>query len=248
MPVRSLVRSLVQPLPRSLTGASAAASPLLTDLVAYWNLDESSGNRADSGPNGYTLTDNNTVGSATGVGAGQTAADFVAANSEYLSAGSGASPQIASECELATWVYVPTGSGLKTPVSWGGPTIWLDINYTNGVMTWRVRNSANTAFQALNSGTNVTLDAWNLVTAGISGGDYFLSVNAGTPTSAALTGGFLASPLAFEIGRRGAAQYWDDRIQAFGFWNRQLTAAERTYLYNSGTSARLYADLSGFTG
>ena len=39
---------------------------LSTNLVAYYRLTEASGSRADSSGNGYTLTDNNTVGSRAG--------------------------------------------------------------------------------------------------------------------------------------------------------------------------------------
>ena len=43
---------------RSSVAASApAATPLLTDLIAYWDLDETSGTRADSHTNGLDLTD-----------------------------------------------------------------------------------------------------------------------------------------------------------------------------------------------
>jgi hypothetical protein len=42
-------------------GQAGSGSNLLTNLVAYWNLGEKNGNRADSSGNGFTLTDNNTV-------------------------------------------------------------------------------------------------------------------------------------------------------------------------------------------
>lgn len=52
-------------------------------LVSWWTLDEASGNRADSHVSANTLTDNNTVASATGLLGN--AADFERSNSEYLS-------------------------------------------------------------------------------------------------------------------------------------------------------------------
>lgn len=56
--------------------------PITDNLIAAWQLTESSGSRADS-VGGNTLTDNNTVGSGTGLLG--TAADFEADDSEYLS-------------------------------------------------------------------------------------------------------------------------------------------------------------------
>ena len=43
-----------------------ATKPSIADLLAWWQLDEASGNRADSHTGGYTLTDNNTVTTAQG--------------------------------------------------------------------------------------------------------------------------------------------------------------------------------------
>ncbi len=57
---------------------------LLNNLIAHWKLDESSGNRADSHTNGLTLTDNDTVPSATGKVYGL-AADIEIGNTEWLS-------------------------------------------------------------------------------------------------------------------------------------------------------------------
>lgn len=65
-------------------GPSGGADSLLTDLVAWYSLDEESGTRVNvHNPGTYDLTDNNTVGYDTGM-AGN-AASFVDTNSEYLS-------------------------------------------------------------------------------------------------------------------------------------------------------------------
>ena len=58
-------------------------SPLLNNLVAYWKLEEATGTRVDATGRGNDLTDNNTVGQA--VGKIGNCAQFVSANSEYLS-------------------------------------------------------------------------------------------------------------------------------------------------------------------
>lgn len=87
--------------------STPADDPLLTDLVAWWELDEASGNRSDAHTGGYTLTDVNTVGSTTGK-VGANAALFVAANSEYLkrSAAENAFRFINTDFTIAVWVKV----------------------------------------------------------------------------------------------------------------------------------------------
>ena len=75
------------------------SSSLFDDLVAYWNLNETSGDRADATGNGHTLTDNNTVGYATGKI--NNAASFVAANSGYLSI---ADPFYYNEITICGWI------------------------------------------------------------------------------------------------------------------------------------------------
>ena len=61
-----------------------SAIDLTAGLVAFWKLEEGSGNRSDEGPNSITLTDNNTVGQDASGKIGN-AADFISANAEFLS-------------------------------------------------------------------------------------------------------------------------------------------------------------------
>lgn len=81
--------------------AGGGGGPLLTGLAAWWKLDEASGTRADSHTNGLDLTDNNTVGSATGVVSD--AADFVSANSEYLSVADNAALDFTTAFAVSFW-------------------------------------------------------------------------------------------------------------------------------------------------
>jgi len=78
-----------------------AVNPGTTGLVAWWSLDEASGNRADS-HGGNTLTDNNTVGYAAGkVG---NAADFESGDSEYLLCTPASAVPAAAGWTLGAWV------------------------------------------------------------------------------------------------------------------------------------------------
>lgn len=73
-----------------------------SDVVLWYELDETSGVRYDESSNGYDLTDNNTVGYDTGVASN--AAFLQSANTEYLS--------------YTTPTGVPTGSAARTYCAW----------------------------------------------------------------------------------------------------------------------------------
>jgi hypothetical protein len=97
--------NIVKLLRQRATGGGA--SSLLTDLVSYWKLDETSGPRIDS-VSSNNLTDNNSVGFATGkVG---NAASFVRANQEYLSSASSAFDIAANEDFALSFWYRGTGT------------------------------------------------------------------------------------------------------------------------------------------
>ena len=78
------------------------ANNIIGALVAYYTMDETSGDRSDSHVNALTLTDNNTVLSA--AGKISNAADFEATNSEYFSRADAAGLEIAGDFSFATWL------------------------------------------------------------------------------------------------------------------------------------------------
>lgn len=234
--------SLLTILPRR-GGGNPTAAGLLTSLVAFWKLDEASGVRDDAvGAN--NLTDNNTVTQAAGtVG---NAAQFTAANSEYLS--------IADNADLSTgdidftvtaWVYLDSKGANRTIAS----------KASFGIEEWLLRySSANDRFEfyildstpAFRVATANTLGvpatatwyfivAWHDATANTVS----IQVNDGTADSgAAGSGGPADRAGAFGIGAYGdgtAATFHDGRVDAAGFWKRTLTATEKTYLYNGGS-------------
>jgi len=80
--------------------------PQSGNIQGYWKLNEESGERADSGPNGNDLTDNNTVLYNSDFLAGTKCADFEASNSEYLSITDGDQTglDITGEISIACWI------------------------------------------------------------------------------------------------------------------------------------------------
>ncbi len=211
---------------------------LTTSLVSYWNLDEASGNRADShGTN--TLTDNNTVASATGkIG---TAGDFEKNNSEWLSHADNADLSTGDiDWTVQAWVQLESkpagdymcvvgkgGSGGEYALFWNAPDdrFYLYVNGAFGSI------KANT-FGAPSLATWYCLHIWHDSVNNLVG----ISVNAGTADTASYSGGITDGTGAFAIGRDeiGPAGYWDGLIDEVGFWKRVLTSQERTDLYNAG--------------
>lgn len=208
----------------------------LTDsLVSYWKLEEASGTRADSHGTNH-LTDNNTVTQATGkLG---NAAQFTAANSEWLSIADNASLSAGdTDFTLAAWVYLDSKSADRWFAAKGGEYMF---GYRNGSdrLIFIVAKAGNpTSITAGTFGSPPTATwlhvvGWHDAVADQIG----IAVNAGTANTAAYSAGVDDSTSAFEVGRGDffGLNYMDGRIDALGFWRRVLTAQERTDLYNGG--------------
>jgi hypothetical protein len=218
--------------------SNGALSPLLPleDLVAYWKLDETSGTRFDSA-NSNNLSDNNTVGSASGkIG---NAADFVAANSEYLEA-SGVGAFGDTPFTVTGWFYLDAATGFQTIVSRyttdTNDREWL-LRVDSGVPTFFVNNDGIGAPDGVVSASAVSAGAWHFVVAWHDsvGNTINIQVDNGTVNSAAYSLGVYAnSSKALYIGTTSpSVGFMDGRIDEIGLWGRLLTSAERTILYNS---------------
>lgn len=196
------------------------------NLEAFWKLDEASGSRADSSGNSRTLTDNNTVTQATGkVG---NAAQFTAANSEYLSAADAAWCSFGNESfTVAAWIYIDSAAAEGAVV--GKNTEWR-CTITTGRKARLTLPST-----ALNHADTLSLSTWyHVVWQYDAAADLIrIYVNAGTPTTTSDTTGATDSTNELRLGRQGSA-YYDGRIDAVGIWRRALSADEITTLYNSG--------------
>jgi len=224
-----------------LTGAgngAPAGAPLLTLLQTdyYYKLDEVSGTRADSGPNGLSLTDVNTVTQAPGKLID--AAVFVSANEEKLSGGIADASSVAGDFSMGCWVYLTaksgTTNGLLSKWNVGGEYI---LSYENGTDRFRYYQDA-TALTASSFGSP-TLNTWYFVVVTRSGTTAKISVNAGTQDSTTITNDATVDRN-FAIGGLDEAGYgFNGRIdQAFKF-PFALTQAEIEWLYNSGSGREL---------
>lgn len=225
-----------------LGGRQTLGHNLLTNLAAFYPLNEKAAMRFDPW-RARNVADNNTVTSAAD-GWGNLAAEFVSANSEYLDRVDSALYGGNTDFTFAAWLYLANKSASYSALSSAssdtnreyflqyvvGSDRFRYLLYTGGTIVGNV--SAN------NFGSP-TAATWYFVVGrhNVSGNSIDLSVNAGTADSATRTGTpTITSNATFSIGRSSpsATQYWNGRIKHVGFWRRLLTNNEVTFLYNNG--------------
>jgi hypothetical protein len=211
----------------------AAPSSLLTSLSAYWKLDEASGSRADSaGAN--TLTDNNTVTQNTGkVG---NAAEFTAANSEYLSITDNASLSMGAgvRMTIAGWFYF-TGNTMGLAGKWpgGGQNEYLLYINSSGVAQFFVSSNGSAA-SSVGTATPTT-SAFHFIAGRYDGTNISIRVDGGAWVNLAYTADIFDGTGLFAIGRQDVVQYLNGRADELGIWKVALTDTQVDNLYNAGS-------------
>lgn len=232
---------------------------LLDNLVSYWSLDEASGTRVDShGSN--NLTDNNTVGSTTGVVSN--AASFVAANSEYLSHASNTDLQTGDiDFTLAAWAKLNTKGAYETVVSKDqydtSREYLVYYDFPADRFALLVSSGGSSASQTTllaQSFGSVPTGTWCFIVICHDSINNALKicVNDGTVDSAAWTTGVYSGSAPFQIGASDdfgtpGSNPLNGEVDEVGFWKRVLTAGEITWLYNSG-SGRSYSNIVASAG
>ena len=225
--------------PRNMGITTGSPSSLLTNLIAYWKLDETSGTRNDSvGAN--HLADNNTVTSTTGkIG---TAGQFTSANNEYLSIADNADVSTGDiDYSVAAWVMLDsTGTsrniiGKGNPSSGGGCEFCL--RYTGGANVFIFTAGKSGGESQAQHTLTVSTGVWYFVVGWYNSVSNLanIRVNDGTTVSVSHTSGWdTALSLFIGVDTVATGRYWNGRIDEVGFWKRVLTAEEITTLYNNG--------------
>lgn len=229
--------------------AAGNDSPGTGTLAGYWKLGDGGPTWVDS--TGTTdLTENGTITAVTGKV--ENAADFESSDgADYLSGGDTAALEFAgSDFTIAGWVNVEN-IAIRTIVAKYNTTgnqreYALRFNNTPNpdVFQFIVSNDG-TATNILSASTHgaPSTGSWYFVVAYHDNGtEIGISVNDGAFDTAAHTTGVFAGSATFCIGAWDTGNYWDGQIDEVGIWNRLLTAAEITWLYNSG-NGRTYEDL-----
>lgn len=208
----------------------------LTDsLIGVWC--EASDPTTDESGNGETLTNNNSVGTTTGVVG--TAATFTAASSQYLNHADDASLSTGDiDFTLQAWVYITTKTDFSTIIAKRESPEFVLV-YRSSSDTFQAYFGANLIGTSLPDNSAPALNTWALVHFWHDSVNNLIgiSINAGTPVTASdNSAGFVDGNGTFNIGRDPAfGQYWDGRINQVAMWKRVLTSDERTTLYNGGS-------------
>lgn len=207
-----------------------------TELMACWDMDESSGPRVDS-EGGNHLTDNNTVGYAGGKHGNS--ALFVRANSEYLSIADNAYLSVQDiSYTWVGWFYVNSFPGYQAIFEKGESgaedyALFYETGSNN--LIFRSYNGVTTADQVTHTGAKNT-SAWYFFAAirNKETGLISLAINNGTPVTAPITLVQGDTTKQFTIGQRVGTWFFDGRVEELAFWKRALTQEELTWIYNDG--------------
>lgn len=249
-------------IPQYRTARRKSGGLLLTDLVAHWDLSEASGQRNDSHVNALHLTDNNTVGSSTGVDGVSTCASFDHTASEYLSRADNVllDPED-QHFTVNFWVrrtngssnypgYVCKGNSGTSAGGWNitpnSPTLNSQICYAGA----RLANNSNRAL--ITPAATENASTWYMYTFSHDPDANLIRLyrDGSSLGTAAITGGVYNTTEALHIGRLSTV-YLTGKIQSVSIWKGAgaLTVLSHlSWLYNSGSAARLYADLQSYGG
>lgn len=213
---------------------------LSDNLIAYWAMDEASGDAIDS-VGSLDLTDTNTVGAGTGKVSG--ARDFEASNNEYFTRTSSSELQTGDiDFTVQAWVNGESFGTNFVIGKWQSGGYEYVLYYAANFWRWRVESFNQVLLSHTPStGTWYLLHVWHDSVNNQLG----IALDAGTPSTTSYSGGITATSTALYIGVSGdGGSNWDGLIDEVGFWKRVLTSDERTELYNSG-SGRDYAYITG---
>lgn len=221
-----------------VASSGSSAHALVANTTHFWDMDEASGNVVDE-VSGVTLTDVNTVGTATGLV--NNARLFVRANSEYFEA---ADSSVLSKADVdfsfvcwvkATSTGIVQGVFAKNSGAAGNKSYICHINASNKFV-WGMSADGSAVTSQISTGDSVTTTGWTMIYCFHDSVNNLmgLSVNNGTVESRAFTTGGFVSTEVFRIGWRDSGNVANAAIDQFAAFDKVLSASDLTYLYNAG--------------
>ena len=203
---------------------------ILDNLVSYYKLDESSGAVLDV----HGSNDGTNNGATPNVtGKINTAYDFVAANTDYISLGNPANLKITGNITISLWVYLDGTASTNRFVAKGN-SYFFWFSGDNGLGYFAIDLDGGAV---PNSGTSTTdiRGGWHHVV-GVNDGTNLKIYIDGTEESTDTTGGgIVTNDTNVEFGRNvGGSEYFDGKLDEIGIWDRALSDNEISDLYNSG--------------
>ncbi len=242
----------------AVLGKSASQGDALSNgLVGYWKMDESSGNAADASGNAQTLTNTNIATFAAGKYGN--AGSLASASSQYFTCtdancGGTTELDVPTTFTASAWVNKPDVTQNYAMIiaksTGGGDTgnaYELRFNSTTGKIQFV--SYIGGAYQSIASNTALTNSTWQHVTVTYDGAYLRLFLNgASDATPVAVTGAMSNSAADFAIGRRADGYYYNGSIDEARVYNRALSPAEVSQLYNFAPGPILYYNLDEGTG
>jgi len=211
----------------------------LTDnIVAYWKLDESSGNASDSTGNGYTLTNTNTVSYASAIR--NNGADFTASNTNKSLRVNSNLGIDGGNITIAGWIYLYDQTGL---IAIQTQSSTAQVEYSFKIEGGGIKANRNKISVAENQTTVYTLSnsTWYHCALTYDGSTVTLYVNGTSRATVASTGnGGATTQNATSIGcdvntGTGSSQFFNNmKADEVGIWSRALSSGEISTLYHSG--------------
>lgn len=224
---------------------------LLTNLLAVWKFNESSGNAADSTATGFTLTNNNTITYTSGLLGN--CADLGTSNSNkyFNNATDYSSSLYRKDFTINLWVNIGTQVGTNGRYTFFGNVSksgsaekdirveYYDTSGTKGLV-FQMGNYGGTDMNVTYN-TTLSTSTWYMITCvynyATKGATLYLngsSVATGTdPDNAFSNGNTLGTYFGSWV---GAAFFASTKFDISSIWTRVLSGSEITSLYNSGAA------------
>ncbi len=219
---------------KRLTAWSVWTASLNVDLIAYWTLDDV---YTDSSIFSNTLTPINSTTFNTGII--NNGSDFESGSSQYLTRGTGSLyPTIPFTLNMWVKPESVTADAVvinKRSDSAGRIRYVIFRSSTSDRVGAQFYRADATNFVIQSDAGALTNGQWTMITATLNGTHANLYINgslSGTPVTISDLHNVAEQP--FYMGSNvGAGQFWDGIIDETSMWNRSLSPAEVTQLYNN---------------
>lgn len=226
------------PLPCGVAGSQPFSGQLsATSLKEYWKMDAASGNESGS-LGAYLLTQAGTVGSVAGI---ITNARGVYSAANYFSKTDEAGLEFAGDATVACWAKWNSLTALSTVISkWGDSThkSWRIINYSSSHWIGFVGSADGAAVVECHPAGDPTTGQWYFLAGRYdkTNGKIDFRVNTTDASQLNLAGGLFDSTAKLVVGNYdGGLDYpLDGWVDEISLWDRRLSDAELTTLYNGG--------------
>lgn len=226
-----------------VTPPAVMSGSLLTNLLAYWNLNESVGARADATGNGYTMTEqsvtfdgngNSVFGGATNSIVNNTGliSSCPFFNDQYFLANSSITLNGLSAVSMSFWFKGNTNGRYNLVGAYDGAGNDEMLVYTGG--KGPIRFLIGDLYEIVSSTTLDTTSWYHVAcTFGSSTGKLYINGNLeGTTTATSSLVG--VTPFCIGDSYQNGIVPFNGSIDEVGLWNKTLTASEVTSLYNGG--------------